>query len=94
MNVKGIMKNGVWIDKPELVKEEFLAHFRDRFAAPEGHCLTLDIEFPNRLCLDQKLELDSDVSREEIKRAVRDCGSDKSHGRVFIWFLSSILGSH
>nr|GFB56672.1 RNA-directed DNA polymerase, eukaryota, reverse transcriptase zinc-binding domain protein [Tanacetum cinerariifolium] len=42
MSIRGVMKDGVWLDKP-----------------------------------DQE-ELESDVTREEIKRAVWDCGVDKS----------------
>ncbi|GJW18747.1 RNA-directed DNA polymerase, eukaryota, partial [Tanacetum coccineum] len=36
-----------------------------------------DIEFPNRITSDQSYDLESEVSKEEIKRAVWDCGIDK-----------------
>nr|GEU31990.1 hypothetical protein [Tanacetum cinerariifolium] len=38
----------------------------------------LEGDFPNRLHIDQSLELECAVSNEEIKKAVWDCGSDKS----------------
>ncbi|GKG16618.1 hypothetical protein Tco_0361575, partial [Tanacetum coccineum] len=32
--IKGILKNGDWIEEPGLVKAELLAHFRHRFQQP------------------------------------------------------------
>ncbi|GJR63467.1 RNA-directed DNA polymerase, eukaryota [Tanacetum coccineum] len=49
--IRGILKEGTWVDDPKAVKNEFLSHFKER-----------------------------NVSKEEIKRAVWDCGSDKSPG--------------
>ncbi|GKA76708.1 RNA-directed DNA polymerase, eukaryota, reverse transcriptase zinc-binding domain protein [Tanacetum coccineum] len=37
-------------------------------------------EFPNKLNLEQQMDLETNVTREEIKRAVWDCGVDKSPG--------------
>nr|GFC71421.1 RNA-directed DNA polymerase, eukaryota, reverse transcriptase zinc-binding domain protein [Tanacetum cinerariifolium] len=42
--------------------------------------VSFDMEFPNSLSRAQQEELESDVTREEIKRAVWDCGVDKSPG--------------
>ncbi|GKC07104.1 RNA-directed DNA polymerase, eukaryota [Tanacetum coccineum] len=40
----------------------------------------LDMDFPNRVSVEQVMDLERNVSKEEIKRAVWDCGSDKSPG--------------
>nr|GFD37741.1 hypothetical protein [Tanacetum cinerariifolium] len=56
--------------KPDQVKEEFLNHFRDRFAWPVENRVSFDMEFPNSLSRAQQEELESDVTRKEIKRAV------------------------
>ncbi|GJS69396.1 hypothetical protein Tco_0702237 [Tanacetum coccineum] len=37
-----------------------------------------DMDFPNKPNLDQQVDLENNVTREEIKRAVWDCGADKS----------------
>nr|GEW59068.1 RNA-directed DNA polymerase, eukaryota [Tanacetum cinerariifolium] len=79
-NVRGIMKDGTWIDNPILVKDEFLTHFQNRFARPADNHLSLTMDFPKTLSLDQKEELESKVTRGEIKRVVWDCGVDKSPG--------------
>ncbi|GJR41813.1 RNA-directed DNA polymerase, eukaryota [Tanacetum coccineum] len=38
------------------------------------------MDFPNHLSLEQQMDLESNITREEIKRAVWDCGTDKSPG--------------
>nr|GEU48147.1 RNA-directed DNA polymerase, eukaryota [Tanacetum cinerariifolium] len=78
--IKGILVDGKWIDNPSWVKAEFLAHFSNRFAASEWTRAPLEGDFPNRLHIDQSLDLECAVSNEEIKKAVWDCGSDKSPG--------------
>ncbi|GJZ45600.1 RNA-directed DNA polymerase, eukaryota, reverse transcriptase zinc-binding domain protein, partial [Tanacetum coccineum] len=47
---------------------------------PQVSHLQLDMDFPNKLSLEQQVELENNVTREEIKRAVWDCGVDKSPG--------------
>ncbi|GKA45415.1 RNA-directed DNA polymerase, eukaryota [Tanacetum coccineum] len=42
--------------------------------------IQLDREFTNRITSDQNNDLESEVSKEEIKRAVWDCGIDKAPG--------------
>nr|GEV76259.1 putative RNA-directed DNA polymerase, eukaryota, reverse transcriptase zinc-binding domain protein [Tanacetum cinerariifolium] len=49
LGIRGVLKDGIWIDNPVVVKNELLEHF-------------------------------SDISYQEIKRAVWDCGIDKSSG--------------
>ncbi|GKE83371.1 RNA-directed DNA polymerase, eukaryota, reverse transcriptase zinc-binding domain protein, partial [Tanacetum coccineum] len=71
--IRGILVDGNWIDSPHLVKREFLSHFKNRFDHPQDSRLQLDLNFPN-------IDLECDVSKDEIKRAVWDCGTDKSPG--------------
>ncbi|GJS79466.1 RNA-directed DNA polymerase, eukaryota [Tanacetum coccineum] len=72
--------DGDWIEDPAAVKNEFLSHFQNRFEAPCASRLLMDMEFPNRLSLDQALDVEIHFSKEEIKGAVWDCGLDKSPG--------------
>ncbi|GKB01988.1 RNA-directed DNA polymerase, eukaryota [Tanacetum coccineum] len=71
---------GSWIEDPNSVKNEFLSHFKERFDSPCSSRLMLEGEFPNKLSADQSIDLESNVTIEEIKRAVWDCGIDKSQG--------------
>ncbi|GJY01758.1 hypothetical protein Tco_0359910 [Tanacetum coccineum] len=79
-NIKGIMVNGRWIDNPASVKHEFLEHFRCRFDKPPDNRARIDMNFPNQLSDDQRDDLESMVTKEEVKGAVWDCGTDKSPG--------------
>ncbi|GJR97187.1 RNA-directed DNA polymerase, eukaryota [Tanacetum coccineum] len=78
--IRGILVDGNWIDSPHLVKREFLSHFKNHFDHPQDSRLQLDLNFPNTLQPDQIIDLECDVSKDEIKRAVWDCGTDKSPG--------------
>ncbi|GJU68981.1 RNA-directed DNA polymerase, eukaryota [Tanacetum coccineum] len=78
--IRGILVDGTWIDSPTLVKKEFLSYFSNRFDQPYTSHLLLGSEFPNKLNLEQQMDLETNVTREEIKRAVWDCGVDKSPG--------------
>nr|GEY33271.1 hypothetical protein [Tanacetum cinerariifolium] len=80
LSIRGIMVEGVWIDEPKLVKNEFLTHFRRSFLQPDLRRAIVHMNFPNTLSLEQQIELESMVSNEEIKRAVWDCGLDKAPG--------------
>ncbi|GJX61597.1 RNA-directed DNA polymerase, eukaryota [Tanacetum coccineum] len=79
-NIRGIMVDGKWQDNLKIVKSEFLLHFRKRFERPSDNRIFLDMNFPKTISLDQQTELESAVSKEEVKKAVWDCGSDKSPG--------------
>ncbi|GJX13849.1 hypothetical protein Tco_0205607 [Tanacetum coccineum] len=78
--IRGILVDGNSIDSPHLVKREFLSHFKNRFDHPQDSRLQLNLNFPNTLQPDQIIDLECDVSKDEIKRAVWDCGTDKSPG--------------
>ncbi|GJR00675.1 RNA-directed DNA polymerase, eukaryota [Tanacetum coccineum] len=78
--IRGILVEGRWIESPILVKDEFLSYFASRFNKPPDYRLHIDLDFPNKLSLEQQMVLEIEVTREEIKKAVWDCGVDKSPG--------------
>ncbi|GKA61093.1 RNA-directed DNA polymerase, eukaryota, reverse transcriptase zinc-binding domain protein [Tanacetum coccineum] len=80
LNIRGVMAEGTWIDRPEDVKKEFLNHFRSRFSNPGKSSAKIQLEFPNQITQDQCNNLESDVTNVEIKKAVWDCGTDKAPG--------------
>nr|GEZ61815.1 RNA-directed DNA polymerase, eukaryota, reverse transcriptase zinc-binding domain protein [Tanacetum cinerariifolium] len=59
---------------------EFFHHFSNRFGKPSDDRVEIDMNFPNTLSVDQKADLESMVTIEEVKRVVWDCGSDKTPG--------------
>nr|GEZ44190.1 RNA-directed DNA polymerase, eukaryota [Tanacetum cinerariifolium] len=78
LNIRGIMVDGSWVDEPSMVKREFFNHFRNRFDKPDGIRAITHMEYPRRISLDKQSELEGEVSNDEIKRAVWDCGTDKA----------------
>ncbi|GKA34947.1 RNA-directed DNA polymerase, eukaryota [Tanacetum coccineum] len=80
LSIRGILVEGSWIDSPNIVKNEFLSHFKKRFDKPQQRRTHINMTFPHMITSDQNADLESDVTREEIKRAVWDCGIDKSPG--------------
>ena len=80
MSIRGVMVDGDWVTAPDRVKREFLLHFSERFSKPTPFRAAISSEFQSRLTTQQHLELDASVTREEVKRAVWDCGADKAPG--------------
>nr|GEZ90924.1 RNA-directed DNA polymerase, eukaryota [Tanacetum cinerariifolium] len=76
--IRGILVDCVWIDSPPMVKDKFLSHFKNRFDCPSSTRLSFDMNFPNQISSEVQVDLKKDVSLEELKRAVWDCGMDKS----------------
>ncbi|GKG23253.1 hypothetical protein Tco_0391289 [Tanacetum coccineum] len=74
------MVNGTWVDDPLQVKREFFEHFRGRFDNPSVNRACIDTPFVVSLSIDQKEDMERRISKEEVKRAVWDCGVDKSPG--------------
>ncbi|GKC62400.1 RNA-directed DNA polymerase, eukaryota, partial [Tanacetum coccineum] len=79
-NIRGIMVNGMWVDDPVQVTREFFEHFQGRFDKPSVNRACIDTHFPVSLSIDQKEDMERRISKEEVKRAVWDCGVDKSPG--------------
>nr|GEW74494.1 RNA-directed DNA polymerase, eukaryota [Tanacetum cinerariifolium] len=80
LSIRGVMVHGVWIEKPDQVKREFVHHFSSRFDKPSVKRACMDMCYPNLLTIEQREDLERYVSKEELKRAVWDCGTDKSPG--------------
>nr|GEY81823.1 RNA-directed DNA polymerase, eukaryota, reverse transcriptase zinc-binding domain protein [Tanacetum cinerariifolium] len=53
-------------------------HFKNRFEKPNKSRILLERDFVKRIYLEQNDDLEREVSNEEIKRAVWDCGIDKA----------------
>nr|GEY98557.1 RNA-directed DNA polymerase, eukaryota, reverse transcriptase zinc-binding domain protein [Tanacetum cinerariifolium] len=52
----------------------------NRFDKPIDNLVLIDTNFPKSITLDQHMDLECVVSKEELKRAVREYGTDKSPG--------------
>nr|GEX58029.1 RNA-directed DNA polymerase, eukaryota [Tanacetum cinerariifolium] len=61
-------------------KESSKSQKTDRFEKPCSSRLMLDADFPIKLNSDQKDDLERNVTKDEIKRVVWECGTDKSPG--------------
>nr|GEX02447.1 putative reverse transcriptase domain-containing protein [Tanacetum cinerariifolium] len=77
-SIRGIMIDGVWIEDPHKVKREFYQHFSNTFAKPVNQRALLNMEFPNTITLEHQMDLECDVTKEELKKArVVDAGMFK-----------------
>ncbi|GJZ53263.1 RNA-directed DNA polymerase, eukaryota [Tanacetum coccineum] len=79
-NIRGIMVDGVWKDHPSDIKKEFLLHFQNRFDKPAERRAIIEMCYPRLLSSEQRDEIEREVTKEELKTAVWDCGTDKSSG--------------
>nr|GFB78383.1 RNA-directed DNA polymerase, eukaryota [Tanacetum cinerariifolium] len=80
LGIRGVLKDGMWIGNPVVVKKEFLEHFSTRFQQPRRIRPVINIDFPCTVSELKKNDLEGDISYQEIKRAVWDCEIDKSPG--------------
>nr|GEU46509.1 RNA-directed DNA polymerase, eukaryota [Tanacetum cinerariifolium] len=78
--IRGVFVNDVWHTEPSLVKDSFLDHFANRFKQPASTRLKLNMSLPNCLSSDQTDDLDRNITNDEIRAAVWDCGENKSPG--------------
>ncbi|KAJ0780408.1 putative RNA-directed DNA polymerase [Helianthus annuus] len=79
-SIHGLEVNGLWVSKPTLVKKEIYRFFKKKFEEDW-------VDRPRLVCADIKRisEVDADFldarfSKEEIKRAIFDCGDDRAPG--------------
>nr|GEW93517.1 RNA-directed DNA polymerase, eukaryota [Tanacetum cinerariifolium] len=79
-NIRGIMVDDVWKEQPNDVKHEFLNHFQERFDRPVERRVTIDMSYPRSISGEQRDELEREMTIEEIKMDVWNCGTDKSPG--------------
>nr|GEV20669.1 RNA-directed DNA polymerase, eukaryota [Tanacetum cinerariifolium] len=80
LNIHDIMVDEVWTEKPNTVKHEVLQHFWRRFDKPTVSRAYVNISYPKSITIDQQIDLERDVSKEELNKVVWDCGMDKSPG--------------
>ncbi|GKF23426.1 hypothetical protein Tco_0075748, partial [Tanacetum coccineum] len=78
--IRGTLANGEWISEPHRVKNEFFTNFKKQFSPIQAPSICFDFTFPTRLSSDQVQDLERPVTYEEVKRAVWDCGTNKSPG--------------
>nr|GEZ69387.1 RNA-directed DNA polymerase, eukaryota [Tanacetum cinerariifolium] len=78
--IRGVLVNEDWIVKSNYVKNEFLNHFSSQFDRPVSYRICLANVFNNQLSLEQQDYLERTISIKEIKRAMWDCGTNKSPG--------------
>nr|GFB45628.1 hypothetical protein [Tanacetum cinerariifolium] len=79
---------------PSTVKEAFRDHFGSRFEQPISARLRLNMPFPDRLSLDQVGDLEKDISHEEIRNAVWDCGVTFGFGLKWCHWIRGIFSSN
>ncbi|GJR80795.1 RNA-directed DNA polymerase, eukaryota [Tanacetum coccineum] len=80
LSIRGVMVDGEWIVEPIRVKEAFRNHFGSRFHHPSARRSHINFTFLNRLSQEQTKDLENHVSMDEIRKAVWDCGENKSPG--------------
>nr|GEX12462.1 RNA-directed DNA polymerase, eukaryota [Tanacetum cinerariifolium] len=93
--IRGNLANEEWISEPHRVKNEFFTHFKKQFLPIQAPSICFDFTFPIRLSSDQVQYLKRTVTYEEVKRAVWDCGTNKSPGQMDfpVNFTNGIIGS-
>nr|GEY27259.1 RNA-directed DNA polymerase, eukaryota [Tanacetum cinerariifolium] len=78
--IRGVLVDKERINDPSKVKNEFLNHFSNQFSKPTAHVMSLDPQMFKRLSPEQNVDLESNVTYEEITKAIWDCGTNKSPG--------------
>ncbi|GJW99717.1 RNA-directed DNA polymerase, eukaryota [Tanacetum coccineum] len=66
LNIRGVMVDGVWNEKPHDVKREFFQHFSKRFDKPMEHRIIVDMCYPRSLLIDHQEDLERVVTKEEM----------------------------
>ncbi|GKB64193.1 RNA-directed DNA polymerase, eukaryota [Tanacetum coccineum] len=78
LSVQGIKSNGQWVEEPIAVKQTFLNHFSKKNSKVTSIPYSARSNRFKMVSQHQLEILESEVSLEEIKEVVWDCGSDKS----------------
>ncbi|XP_022032258.1 uncharacterized protein LOC110933336 [Helianthus annuus] len=79
-NIPGLMINDVWVTRPSLIKKEIMGFFKRAFEEKIRERPKLIFQNAKRLSEAEAASLTVPFSKEEIKRAVFECGSDKAPG--------------
>ncbi|XP_035830909.1 uncharacterized protein LOC110866871 [Helianthus annuus] len=77
-NILGLMIDGVWTTKPSLLKKEIMGFFKKAFEEKIKDRPKLTCHNVRRLSEVDAASLTTPFSKEEIKNAVFECGSDKA----------------
>ncbi|GKD50374.1 hypothetical protein Tco_1279350 [Tanacetum coccineum] len=85
--IKGILHEGVWLTDPIDIKSAFLNFYKDKFSCHDSIDNFPSMSADNRLSNEDRAQLDSIVTMEEIKNAVWDCGSQKAPGSDGFTFM-------
>ncbi|GJS17303.1 hypothetical protein Tco_0411775 [Tanacetum coccineum] len=78
--IRGVMVNGTWESNPGMVKREFFSYFLEKSKPFVRERPRMLFAFSKILLADQKKDLEGMFFRKEIKKAVWDCGNEKSSG--------------
>nr|GEU90336.1 RNA-directed DNA polymerase, eukaryota [Tanacetum cinerariifolium] len=78
--IRRTLANGEWISEPHGVKNDFFTHFKKQFSPIQAPSICFDFTFLTRLSSDQVQDLERTITYEDVKRAVWDCGTNKSPG--------------
>ncbi|GKB31152.1 RNA-directed DNA polymerase, eukaryota [Tanacetum coccineum] len=84
--INGIMKEGTWITYPNDIKGVFFKFYQEKFSRFEGIKVLRCSESYNSLNAHQSSILEEPVFEVDIKKAIWDCGSDKSPVLQFTGF--------
>ncbi|XP_035830908.1 uncharacterized protein LOC118480263 [Helianthus annuus] len=79
-SIHGLEVNGSWVSKPTLVKKEIFRFFKKKFEedwADRPRLICADIK---KISVADSEFLSARFSKEEIKRAIFDCGDDRAPG--------------
>ncbi|GJW94473.1 RNA-directed DNA polymerase, eukaryota, reverse transcriptase zinc-binding domain protein [Tanacetum coccineum] len=87
--INGIMVEGNWITNPCLIKDAFLQFYKRKFQAQDSQVMFSNLPHSHSLnCMDRET-LERQVTLEEIKEAVWDCGSRS--GMLETWIISFVF---
>ncbi|GJS17264.1 putative RNA-directed DNA polymerase, eukaryota, reverse transcriptase zinc-binding domain protein [Tanacetum coccineum] len=78
--IQGVMVNGIWCFDPLQVKAAFLDFYKDKFQTQVHQITHNSHTYFKAINSTTSSELEKPITSEEIRRAVWDCGSDKSPG--------------
>ncbi|GJT48765.1 RNA-directed DNA polymerase, eukaryota [Tanacetum coccineum] len=87
--IRGVLVDGDWIDEPTKVKNEFLNHISNRFSKPNGPSINLDTSMFKQISFDLNEELESNVTYDEIERAIFKTINQDVINVVHEFFVSS-----
>lgn len=76
--IKGVWKNGSWLDDPKKVKEEIKTFFQQNYKEKVDVAIKLDGVFLKSLGVEDNVSLTRPFFEDEIKCAVWDCEVNQS----------------